>query len=62
MTTIRFFTRTVTKDKNALVPIYARLKSGHGVDLVCKADILIKPDNWSNETQQAKQRADIFRF
>lgn len=61
MATIRFFTRTITKDKNALVPIYVRLKSGRKVDLVSKADILIKPDNWSNETQQARQRADVFR-
>lgn len=30
--------------------------------LVCKVDILIKPDNWSNETQQARQRADVFKF
>jgi integrase len=62
MATIRFFIRTITKDKNALVPIYVRLKSGRGIDLVCKADILTKPDNWSNETQQARQRADVFKF
>jgi integrase len=62
MATIRFFTRTITKDKNVLVPIYVRLKSGRKIDLVCKADILIKPDNWSNETQQARQRADVFKF
>jgi len=62
MATIRFFTRTITKDKNALVPIYVRLKSGRKVDLVNKADILIKPDNWSNETQKANQRADLFKF
>ena len=61
MATVRFFTRTITKDKNALVPIYVRLKSGRKVDYVCKADILIKPDNWSNETQQARQRADVFK-
>jgi len=60
MATIKFFTRTITKDKNALVPIYVRLKSGRKIDLCCKADILIKPDNWSNETQQARQRADVF--
>lgn len=62
MPTIRFFTRTMTKDKNALVPIYVRLKFGRKIDLVCKADILTKPDNWSNETQQARQRADAFKF
>lgn len=62
MATIRLFTRTITKDKNALVPIYVRIKSGRKIDLVCKTDILIKPDNWSNETQQARQRADVFRF
>jgi integrase len=62
MATIRFFTRTVTKNKNALVPIYVRLKSGRGTDLVCKTDILIKPENWSNETQKANQRADVFKF
>jgi integrase len=61
MATVRFFTRTITKDKNALVPIYVRLKSGRKIDLVSKADILIKPDNWSNETQQARQRADVFK-
>jgi integrase len=62
MATIRFFTRTVTKDKNALVPIYVRVKSGRKIDIVAKADILINPDNWSNETQQARQRADVFKF
>ncbi len=62
MATIRFFTRTITKDKNTLVPIYVRLKSGRQIDIVCKSDILIKPDNWSNETQQVRQRADVFKF
>lgn len=62
MATIRFFTRTITKDKNALVPIYVRIKSGRKIDIVCKTDILIKPDNWSNETQKANQRADLFKF
>ncbi len=62
MATIRFFTRTITKDKNSLVPIYVRLRSGRRIDLECKADILTKPENWSNETQQAKQRADTFKF
>jgi integrase len=61
MATVKFFTRTITKDKNALVPIYVRVKSGRKVDLVSKADILIKPENWSNETQQARQRADVFK-
>jgi len=62
MATIRFFTRTITKDKNLLVPIYVRIKSGRKVDIVSKADILIKPENWSNETQKANQRADVFKF
>jgi integrase len=62
MAKIHFFTRTITTDKNALVPIYVRLKSGRKIDLCCKADILIKPDNWSNETQKANQRADVFKF
>jgi integrase len=62
MATIKFFTRTITKDKNALVPIYVRIKSGRKIDLVCKADLLIKPENWSNETQKANQRADAFKF
>lgn len=62
MATIRFFTRTNNKDKNALASIYVRLRSGRRIDLECKADILIKPDNWSNETQQVRQRADIFKF
>jgi hypothetical protein len=62
MATIRFFTRTITKDKNTLVPIYIRLKHGRKIDIVCKSDIYIKPENWSNETQQARQRADIFKF
>lgn len=62
MARIHFFTRTITKDKNALVPIYVRLKSGRKIDLCCKADILIKSENWSNETQKANQRADVFKF
>ncbi len=62
MATIKFFTRTDTKDKNKLVNIYVRLKVGRNVDLNCKADLLIKPGNWNNETQQARNRADIFKF
>jgi integrase len=62
MAKIHFFTRTITKDKNSLVPIYVRLKSGRKIDLCCKADLLIKPDNWSNETQQARQRANGFKI
>ncbi len=62
MATIKFFTRTITKDKNTLVPIYVRIKSGRKIDLVCKTDILIKPENWSNETQKANQRADVFKY
>src|ERR1035437_5031877 len=62
MATIRFFTRTITKNKNALVPIHVRIKSGRKIDIVSKADILIKPENWSNETQKANQRADVFKF
>jgi integrase len=62
MATIRFFTRTITKDKNALVPIYVRLKYGRKIDLVCKADLLVKPESWSNETQQTRQRAEVFKY
>lgn len=60
MATIRFFTRTITKDRNTLVPVYVRLQSGRSIDITVKSDILTKPDNWSNETQQARQRADVF--
>jgi integrase len=60
MPTIKFFTRTVTTDKNALVPIWVRLRSGRAIDIECKSDILVKPDNWSKETQMARQRADVF--
>jgi integrase len=60
MATIRFFTRTVTTDKNALVPIWVRLRSGRAIDIECKADLLIKLDNWSDETQLGRQRADVF--
>jgi integrase len=62
MARIKFFTRTITKDKKALVPIYVRVIQGRGIDLVSKADILIKPGNWSNKTQQASQKADVFKF
>jgi integrase len=62
MARIHFFTRTITKEKNALVPIYVRVKSGRKIDLTCKADLLIKPDNWSNETEQARQRSDGFKI
>src|SRR5664280_2010935 len=62
MAKIHFFTQTVTTDKNALVPIYVRLKWGQKIDVVCKADILTKPDNWSNETEQARQRSDGFKI
>lgn len=43
------------------MPVYVRLKYGRKIDLVCKADLLIKPDSWSNETQQARQRAEVFK-
>lgn len=62
MATTRFFTKTITQKKNALVPIYVRLRSGRKIDITVKADILIKPENWSNQTQKAKQKADIFLF
>lgn len=60
MATIRFFTKTITKDKNALVPVYVRLRYGREIDFTVKTEILTKPDNWSNDTQQARQRADTF--
>lgn len=62
MAKIHFFTRTISKDKNIMVPIYVRLKSGREIDIVCKADVLVKPDNWSNDEQKAKQRADVHKF
>lgn len=62
MATIKFFTRTVTRDKNSLVPLFVRVQIGRKLDIICKADILVKPDNWSNETQQARQRADLHKF
>ncbi len=62
MATIRFFTKTTTKKKNVLVNIYVRLRSGRNIDYTAKADILIKPENWSNHTQQARQKADLFKF
>jgi len=62
MATINFFTRTITKSKNALVPVYVRIVSGRAVDLTVKTDILVKPESWSNETQQARQRAEIFKY
>lgn len=60
--TIRFITRTIAKDKNTLVPLYVRLRAGRQINLVCKADIFVKPDNWSNNTQQARRRVDIHAF
>ena len=62
MATVRFFTRTITKDKNALVPIYVRLRAGRKIDVCCKTDILVKPESWSNETQHARQRAEVFTY
>ena len=62
MPTVTFFSRTVTKDKNALVPIYVRMKAGRKIDLICQTGIFIKPFNWSNQTQKAKQKADVFKF
>lgn len=56
MAKINFFIRTITSNKNALVPIYVRLQSGKEIDIVCKTDILIKPDNWNSESQKARQR------
>jgi integrase len=62
MATINFITRTVAKKKNSLVPVYVRLRAGRKVSLVCKADIFVKPENWSQETQHARQRADLHAF
>lgn len=58
MAGIRFFIKTKTKNKNALVPIYVRVYSGRKIDLLAKADILVKPDNWSNKAQQARRVAE----
>lgn len=41
-----------------MVPIYVRLYSGRKVDLLCKADILVRPDTWSNKLQQARRVAE----
>jgi integrase len=62
MAKIKFFTRSISKDRNALVPIYVRVKVGSKIDITCKADILVKADNWSNDTQQSRQRADSHKF
>lgn len=62
MAKIRFFTRTISKDKNSLVPVFVRVRIGSKIDITCKADILVKPENWSNETQQSRQRADLHKF
>lgn len=62
MTTVRFFTRTITKDKNALVPIYVRVRAGRKTDVCCKIDISVRPESWSNETQKARQRAEVFTY
>lgn len=62
MATINFLIRTVAENKNSLVPIYVRLRHGVKINIVCKTDIYLKPENWSNETQQARQRADKHDF
>ncbi len=62
MATVNFLTRATTKKKSVLVPIYVRVRAGRAIDITCKTDILVKPESWSNETQQARQRAEIFRY
>jgi integrase len=62
MAKITFFTRTQTTDKNALVPVYIRVRLGRKVDQWCKSGLLINHLLWSNDTQQAKQKADVFKF
>jgi len=62
MATIKLFTRTITKNKDTLVPIYVRIRYGRGIDIVCKTGFQIKSENWSNETQQTRRKADVFDF
>jgi integrase len=62
MATIKLFTKTVSKDKLALVPIYIRIRYGRGIDIVQKTGFNIKAENWSNENQQPRRKADIFEF
>ncbi len=53
---------SVSKNKDALVPIYIRIRYGRGTDIVCQTGFQIKAVNWSNETQQSRRRADVFEF
>jgi integrase len=53
MAKLTFFTKTITTDKNALVPIYVKLQWGKPICIVCKSDLVIKPDYWNNENQKA---------
>jgi len=62
MATIKLFTRSVSKNKDALVPIYIRIRYGRGIDIVCQTGFQIKAVNWSNETQQSRRKADVFEF
>ena len=59
MAKIRFFTATITKDKNALVPVYVRVQSGKAIDIVCKSDLITKRTSWSNENQKTKDNREL---
>ena len=53
MATINYF---VSGKKRKTVPVYVRLSSGKGIDLINKTGVEVDPSRWSNKTQTIKQR------
>lgn len=65
MPNIRFFTRTISKDRDKMVPVYVRLYDGRKTDLLCKSGLHVNPDTWSNKLQKSRrvaQRDDTMKF
>lgn len=56
---IRFYIRSSSKDSKKLANIRVRLNAGRGMDMHSKTMITVHPDQWSNETQNYRQRSDI---
>ncbi|MCU4156857.1 site-specific integrase [Carboxylicivirga sp. A043] len=59
MATIKFFIRPSKKKIDKPVNIYIRFKSGTSVDQTSKSTLFILHQNWSNDTQSIRQRAEI---
>lgn len=59
MAKIKFLTKPSKQSKKALTGIYVRVWNGRKFDQIRKTNLVILPDNWNNENETIRQRADF---